>query len=150
MNMTVAVDPTARATSTLTSRFSALKMLTASMRSLSCRLPTCRPRGLELGSDRRCTRRMLRSLVVALTLGLLFAAVAEAKLNPSFSQRTAQPGDEIELDVGEGSALFVGPLRIFLVSLEGSDRDQIKIGELGTPGKFDAPQILRFEVPDVP
>jgi hypothetical protein len=46
--------------------------------------------------------------------------------------------------------LFVGPLRIFLVSLEGSDRDQIKIGELGTPGKFDAPQILRFEVPEVP
>jgi hypothetical protein len=33
--MTVAVDPTARPTSTLPSRFSALKMLTASMRSLS-------------------------------------------------------------------------------------------------------------------
>ena len=93
---------------------------------------------------------MLRSFVVALALGLLLAAAAEAKLNPTFSQRIAQPGDEIELDVGEGSALFVGPLRIFLVSLEGSDRDQIKIGELGTPGKFDAPQILRFEVPDVP
>ena len=93
---------------------------------------------------------MLRSLVVVLALGLLFAAVAEAKLNPTFSQRIAQPGDTIELDVGEGSAMFVGPLRIFLVSLEGSDRDQIKIGELGTPGKFGAPQILRFEVPDVP
>src|SRR5438105_15098072 len=32
MNMAVAVDPTARATSTLPSRFSALKTLTASMR----------------------------------------------------------------------------------------------------------------------
>ena len=93
---------------------------------------------------------MLRSLVAALVVGLLFAAVADAKLNPTFSQRVAQPGDTIELDVGEGSALFVGPLRIFLVSLEGADRDQIKIGQLGTPGKFDAPQILRFEVPDVP
>ena len=93
---------------------------------------------------------MLRSLVVVLALGLLFAAVAEAKLNPTFSQRIAQPGDTIELDVGEGSAMFAGPLRIFLVSLEGSDRDQIKIGELGTPGKFDAPRILRFEVPDLP
>ncbi len=83
-------------------------------------------------------------------LGLLFAAVAEAKLSPTFSQRIAQPGDTIELDVGEGSAMFMGSLRIFLVSLEGSDRDQIKIGELGTPGKFDVPQRLRFEVPDVP
>src|SRR5216110_2383917 len=35
MNMAVAVDPTARATSTLPSRFSALKMLTASMHSLN-------------------------------------------------------------------------------------------------------------------
>jgi hypothetical protein len=93
---------------------------------------------------------MLRSLVVVLALGVLFAAVAEAKLNPTFSQRTAEPGDTIELDVGEGSALFRGPLRIFLVSLEGSDRDQFKIGELGTPGRFDAPQTLGFEVPDVP
>lgn len=36
------------------------------------------------------------------------------------------------------------------MSLEGDDRAQIKIGELGTPGKFDAPRTLRFEVPDVP
>jgi hypothetical protein len=92
---------------------------------------------------------MTRSLVVALVLGLLAASVAEAKLNPTFSERIAEPGDTVELDVGEGSEQFLGPLRIFLVSLEG-DRSQVKIGELGTPGKFDAPRILRFEVPDVP
>jgi hypothetical protein len=94
--------------------------------------------------------RMTRSLVVALVLGLLFAGVAKAKLDPRFSERIAQPGDKIELDVGEGSEQFLGPLRIFLVSLEGDDRAQIKIGELGTPGRFDARRILRFEVPDVP
>jgi len=93
---------------------------------------------------------MMRSLIVALVLGLLFSGVAEAKLNPTFSERIAQPGDKIELDVGEGSEQFLGPLRIFLVSLEGDDRAQIKIGELGTPGKFDAQRILRFEVPDAP
>jgi hypothetical protein len=93
---------------------------------------------------------MMRSLVVALVVGLLFSGVAEAKLNPTFSERIAQPGDKIELDVGEGSEQFLGPLRIFIVSLEGDDRAQIKIGELGIPGKFDAPRILRFEVPDVP
>jgi hypothetical protein len=93
---------------------------------------------------------MIRSLVAALLLGLLLAAVAQAKLSPTFSERIAEPGDTIELDVGEGSEQFLGPLRIFLVSLEGAERAQTKIGELGTPGKFDAPRRLRFEVPDVP
>lgn len=45
---------------------------------------------------------------------------------------------------------FLGPLRIFLVSLEGDDRAQVKLGKLGTPGKFGTPRILRFDVPDVP
>jgi hypothetical protein len=101
-----------------------------------------------LGS--RCNGRVTRTLVAALLLGLLFADVAQAKLNPVFSERIAEPGDTLELDLGEGSEQFLGPLRIFLVSLEGDDRPQVKIGELGTPGEFDAPRILRFEVPDVP
>jgi hypothetical protein len=93
---------------------------------------------------------MIRSFVAAVMLGLLFAATAQAKLNPTFSKRIAEPGDTVELDVGEGSELFMAPLRVFLVSLEGADRLQVKLGELGTPGKFDAPRILRFKVPDVP
>ncbi len=92
----------------------------------------------------------MRSLVLALVLGLLFVTAAEAKLDPTFSQRIAKPGDRLTLDVGEGGAQFMGPLRIFLVSLDDGDRSQIKLGELGTPGRFDVPRILRFEVPDVP
>lgn len=92
----------------------------------------------------------MRTLVAVGLSGLLFASVAHAKLNPSFSERAAEPGDKLELDVGEGSEQFLGPLRIFLVSLEGDDRPQVKIGELGTPGAFSASRILRFEVPDVP
>lgn len=92
----------------------------------------------------------MRSFGAALLLGLLFAAAAQAKLNPEFSERVAEPGDTRALDVGEGSEQFLGPLRIFLVSLEGDDRPQVKIGELGTPGEFGTPRILRFEVPDVP
>ena len=83
-------------------------------------------------------------------LGLLFAAEAHAKLNPTFSQRIAEPGDTVELDVGEGTELYLGRLRIFLVSAEGLDRLQVKLGELGTPGRFGPPRILRFKVPNVP
>lgn len=91
----------------------------------------------------------MRSLFVALVVALLSAAVAEAKLNPAFSVRVAEPGDTVELDVGPGTEQFLGELRIFLVSLEGDDRPQVKIGELGTPGQFGPPRVLRFEVPDV-
>ncbi len=91
----------------------------------------------------------MRSLFVALVVALLFAAAAEAKLNPAFSVRVAEPGDTVELDVGPGTEQFLGELRIFLVSLEGDDRPQVKIGELGTPGQFGPPRVLRFEVPDV-
>ncbi len=75
--------------------------------------------------------------------------MAQAKLNPKFSERIAEPGDTVELDVGEGSEQFLGPLRMFLVSLQGADRFQVNIGDMGTPGKFGAPRTLRFEVPDV-
>ena len=73
----------------------------------------------------------MRSLLIGLMVALLFAAVAEAKLNPAFSVRVAVPGDTVELDVGPGTEQFLGELRIFLVSLEGDDRPQVKIGELG-------------------
>ena len=92
----------------------------------------------------------MRSLFAALVVALLFAAVADAKLNPAFSVRVAEPGDSVEVDVGPGTEQFLGELRIFLVSLEGDDRPQVKIGELGTPGEFGPPRVLRFEVPDVP
>lgn len=91
----------------------------------------------------------MRSLLVALVVALLSAAVAEAKLNPAFSVRVAEPGDTVELDVGPGTEQFLGELRIFLVSLEGDDRPQVKIGELGAPGEFAPPRVLRFQVPDV-
>ena len=92
---------------------------------------------------------MMRSLFVVLVVALLFAAVAEAKLNPAFSVRVAEPGDAVELDAGPGTEQFLGELRVFLVSLEGDDRPQVKIGEMGTPGDLGPPRILRFEVPDV-
>ena len=92
----------------------------------------------------------MRSLFVALVVALLSAAVAEGKLNPAFSARVAEPGDTVELDVGPGTEQFLGELRIFLVSLEGDDRPQVKIGELGAPGEFGHPRVLRFEAPEVP
>jgi len=98
----------------------------------------------------------MRSLAAALLLGLLFAGVAQAKLNPAFSERNAEPGDTLQLDLGDGSEQFLGPLRIFLVSLEGDDRPQVKIGEVGAPGKFGTaggfgtPRMLAFKVPDLP
>src|SRR5688572_28526655 len=92
----------------------------------------------------------MRSLVAALLLGLLFAGVAQAKLNPVFSEQHAEPGETLELDLGDGAEQFLGPLRIFLVSLEGDDRRQVKIGELGTPGAFGSSRVLMFQVPDLP
>lgn len=98
----------------------------------------------------------MRSLAAALVLSLLFAGVAQAKLNPVFSERNAEPGDTLELDLGDASEQFLGPLRIFLVSLEGDDRPQVKIGETGTPGQFGTagdsgtPRVLTFKVPELP
>ncbi len=92
----------------------------------------------------------MRSLATAAVLCLLFAGVAQAKLDPAFSEQNAEPGDTLELDLGDGAEQFLGPLRIFLVSLEGDDRTQIKIGELGTLGEFGRSQVLTFKVPDLP
>lgn len=97
----------------------------------------------------------------------MFATAIQAKLNPTFSERVAEPGDTVELDVGEGNEQFLGPLRIYLVPLEAVDPPRqspafsnrvksetdprlVKIGELGTPGEFDVPRMLRFAVPDLP
>jgi len=92
----------------------------------------------------------MRFLAAALLLGLLFAGVAQAKLNPVFSEQHAEPGDTLELDLGDGREQFLGPLRIFLVALEGDDRPQVKIGELGRPGVFGTPRVLTFKVPELP
>ncbi|HXG69148.1 MAG TPA: hypothetical protein VNJ04_00885 [Gemmatimonadaceae bacterium] len=86
----------------------------------------------------------------------MFASTAEAKLNPAFSERVAQAGDLVAIDVGEGSEQFLGPLRIYLVPLEaadqlrgGADPRLVKIGELGRLGEFGTPRVLTFEVPDL-
>jgi hypothetical protein len=96
----------------------------------------------------------MRALVAALLMGLVLVPAAQAKLNPSFNERVAMPGDTIELDLGRGIEQFHGPLRIFLVSLEGTERRQFKIAELGTPGECCTPRVLRramrIEVPDLP
>jgi hypothetical protein len=97
----------------------------------------------------------MRRLLTVLLVGLVVVPAAQAKLNPAFSERVTEAGAEI--DLGEGSEQFLGPLRIYLVPLGVADQLQgeddprlIKIGELGTPGEFGTPSILRFEVPDVP
>ena len=121
--------------------------------------------GLEPRSGMRCNAEWMRAFAAALLLGLLFAGAAQAKLNPAFSERVAEPGDTVVLDVGEGSEQFLGPLRIYLVPLEAaaplprssesavtreSDPRLVKIGELGTPGEFGTPPLLTFKVPDLP
>lgn len=107
----------------------------------------------------------MRCLIAASVLSLMLVATADAKLNPTFSERFAEAGDLVELDVGEGSEQYLGPLRIYLVSLGAADplprstesrvRSEadarlVKIGELGTAGEFGTPRVLTFEVPDLP
>lgn len=99
----------------------------------------------------------MRGFATVLLFGLVIVPTAQGKLNPTFSERVAKPGQLIELDIGEGAEQFLGPLRVYLVPLEAADRLEgqsdprlIKIGELGTPGEFGTPRILEFEVPDVP
>ena len=99
----------------------------------------------------------MRCLLTVTLLSLMLASTAQAKLRPSFSERVAEAGDLVAIDVGEGSEQFLGPLRIYLVPLEGADQLRgeadsrlVKIGELGTPGEFGTPRVLTFEVPDLP
>jgi hypothetical protein len=98
----------------------------------------------------------MRRLLGLLLVGLVFVPQAQAKLNPAFSERVAEPGDVIELHLGEESEQFLGPLRIYLVplgaadDLRGEDDPRlIRIGELGKPEAFGTPSTLRFQVPDV-
>jgi len=99
----------------------------------------------------------MRCSIAVTLLSLMFASTAQAKLNPTFSERVAEAGDLVAIDVGEGSEQFLGPLRIYLVPLEAAEQLQgeadprlAKIGELGTPGEFGTPRVLTFEVPDLP
>jgi hypothetical protein len=94
-------------------------------------------------------------------LGPLFAALflapaAQAKLVPTFSEHSVKPGDVSRLELGEGAAEFLAPLKVYLVPLEVADRARAqsdprltKIGELGSPGHFDVPRTLRFVVPEL-
>jgi hypothetical protein len=95
-------------------------------------------------------RAWLGPVVVA----LLLAPAAQAKLVPTFSERSVRPGELARLDLGEGAEHFPAPLKVYLVPLavaDGattqSDPRLIKIGELGSPGQFDVPRMLRFVVP---
>jgi hypothetical protein len=112
---------------------------------------------LEPQAGVRCNAVGMRVLAAALLLGLLLAGTAQGKLNPRFNERNAEPGDTLELDLGDGGKEFRGPLRIFLVSLEDGHRSQVKIGELGTTVEFGTPDVLSapppvltFKVPNVP
>ncbi len=107
----------------------------------------------------------MRRLIGCLLLSLILAPTAHAKLSPTFSERVAEPGETVELDLGKGVEQFVGPVRIYLAPLEAVDPSRrspafsnrvtsetdarlVKIGELGR--LFGPTRSLRFEVPDVP
>jgi len=107
----------------------------------------------------------MRRLVGCLLLGLILAPTVQAKLSPTFSERVADPGDTVELDLGRGIEQFVGPIRIYLAPLEALDPPRrspafsnrvesetdprlVKLGELGR--LFGHARSLRFDVPDVP
>lgn len=99
----------------------------------------------------------MRWLIAVTLLSLMLASTAQAKLNPTFSERAAEAGELVAINVGKGSEQFLGPLRIYLVPLEAADELQgeadprlVKIGELGTRGEFGTRQVLTFEVPDLP
>src|SRR3990170_1824977 len=112
---------------------------------------------LERRDGRRCSHLRMRCLIAVALLTSMVASAAQAKLNPTFSERVAETGDLVAIDVGEGSQHFLGPLRIYLVPLHAADQLKgeadprlLKIGELGTAGEFGTPRVLRFEVPDLP
>jgi hypothetical protein len=97
-------------------------------------------------------RRWLCPMIAALFL----APVAEAKLAPTFSERNVRPGELARLELGEGAEQFLAPLKVYLVPLAvaeeattQSDPRLTRIGELGSPGRFDVPRTLRFVVPEL-
>src|SRR3989337_2623002 len=98
---------------------------------------------LERRDGRRCSHLRMRCLIAVALLTSMVASAAQAKLNPTFSERVAETGDLVAIDVGEGSQHFLGPLRIYLVPLHAADQLKgeadprlLKIGELGTAGEF--------------
>jgi hypothetical protein len=97
-------------------------------------------------------RAWLGTVIVA----LLLAPVAQAKLAATFSERSVSPGQLARLDLGEGAKQFLAPLKVYLVPLAvadeattHSDPRLTKIGELGSPGRFDVPSTFRFVVPEL-
>lgn len=97
-------------------------------------------------------KRALCGPVVA----LLLAPVAHAKLAPTFSKDVVTPAELVRLDLGAGAEQFPAPLKVYLVPLAVADRATtqsdprlIKIGQLGSPGRFDVPRTLRFVVPEL-
>jgi hypothetical protein len=99
---------------------------------------------------------MNRGWLAPLIAALLLAPVAEAKLAPTFSERSVRPGELAWLDLGEGAEQFLAPLKVYLVPLAvadeattRSDPRLTKIGELGSHGRFDVPRTLRFVVPEL-
>lgn len=89
-------------------------------------------------------------------VALLLTPVAQAKLAPTFGERSARPGELAGLDLGEGAEQFLAPLKVYLVPLAAadaattqSDPRLTKVGELGSPGPFDVPRTLRFVVPQL-
>jgi hypothetical protein len=97
-----------------------------------------------------------RISVAAALSALLIVPAAEGKLLPKFNKQVARPCEVVQLDLGDGAHMFLAPLKVYLAPLDAadaaaqSDPRLAKIGELGTPGEFDAPRILRFVVPDLP
>lgn len=97
-----------------------------------------------------------RAWLAAMVAALVLAPVAQAKLVPTFGERNVKPGELARLDLGEGARHFLAPLKVYLVPLgvanrarKQSDPRLIRIGELGSPGRFDVPRTLRFVVPEV-
>jgi hypothetical protein len=69
--------------------------------------------------------------------GLLLVPFAQAKLAPTFSERSVMPGELARLDLGVGADPFPAPLKVYLVPLavseevtRQSDPRLTKIGEL--------------------
>jgi hypothetical protein len=62
-----------------------------------------------------------RALLGPVVVALLLAPAAQAKLVPTFSERSVRPGELARLDLGEGAEHFPGPLKVYLVPLAPAD-----------------------------
>lgn len=99
---------------------------------------------------------MKRAWLAAVIAALVVAPVAQAKLAPTFSERSVRAGQLARLDLGEGAESYLAPLKVYLVPLgvadkatTQSDARLTKVGELGSPGNFDVPRTFQFVVPQL-